>query len=244
MTRTTLLLAALLGNWLIARGQSATPPLEAPTVQQSLNSLGTSGNMSAVRTFDGRVINLRGTPLLYPDWTPGEATLVNGAQITNARFKYNVPDKRLLVLRQGKDSTQVEGYNVKSLTLQPMNTAEPQLYEHLPPLKNDVSVTRGDLVRVIYRGPYSLVQLPVKGFYKATSSSPYGEARDYNEFRDESVYLLVRPDGTAEKVKLTKKSLAGALQQQADAFTKFVKENRLDVTQESDVAKALAALGK
>lgn len=243
MKHTVLSLATLLGSCLIARGQSSVP-MEAPAVQQTLNSLGTSGNMSAIRTFDGRVVGLKGTPLLYANWLPGEATLVNGAKISNAQFKYNVPDRRLFVLRNSRDSTQIEAYNVKSLTLQAGADGTPQQYEHLPKLKNDVSAIPADLVRVICQGTYSLVQLPVKGFYKATSSSPYGEARDYNEFRDEPVYLLLRPDGTAEKVKLTKKSLTGALQDQADAFTKYLKDNKLSADVEGDVAKALAALTK
>lgn len=241
MKHTVLGLAALLGSSLVTHGQTSSVQMEAPAVQQTLTSLGTSGNMSMVRTFDGRTIALRGTPMLYANWLPGEATLVNGAKIMNAQFKYSVPDRRVFVLRNGRDSTQIEAYNVRSLTLQ---TDTPQVYEHLPTLKNNVSTVPADLVRIIYRGTYSLVQLPVKEFYKATSSSPYGEARNYNEFRDEPVYLLLRPDGTAEKVKLTKKSLAGTLQDQADVFAKYVKENKLDVGTESDVAKALASLTK
>lgn len=223
-------------------GQSPSTPTETPIFQQNLQELGNPNNVSTtVRTFDLRSVSLRGSPLVFSTWTPGSVTLVNGKTIDNAQFKYDVVNRVLLVLRNGKDSTQTAGYYVQAMTLMPPGGA-PQPYRRLSDLKADVPEPGQTLVRVIHRGPYSLVQLPVRKFHKAPPRSPYGNNIDYDEFRDESVYYLVRPDGSAEKVKLSKKALASALGDKADAFGKIVKEQRLDVSIETDAAQALALL--
>ena len=233
----------LLSSAVAALGQSNTPT-ETPIIQQNLQELGNPNNISTtVRTFDLRSVSLRGTPLLLSTWTPGSVTLVNGKTV-EAQFKYDVVNRVLLVLRNGKDSTQTAGYYVRAMTLTPANGITPMRFERLSDLKADVPEPGPTLVRVIYRGTYSLLQLPVRKFYKAPPRSPYGNNVDYNEFRDESVYYLVRPDGGAEKVKLSRKALASALQDRADAFGKIVKDQHLDVSIESDAARALASLSQ
>lgn len=197
---------------------------------------------TTLRAFNLSTVGLKGTPLALPNWAPGELTLDDSKPVTAGLFNYDVYSKLVTVKRSPRDSVVYAIASVKQLILKP-NGAAPMRYEHVPGLVTDEAALKTDLLRIIYQGTYSLVELPVKQYIKAPAKQTYGGMGEVsNEFRDESVYYLIRPDHTAERVKLSKKSLAKALKDKGAAFEIFVKANSTDFDKEHDVAKALASL--
>ncbi|MEZ0540452.1 hypothetical protein [Fibrella arboris] len=199
-------------------------------------------NSTTLRAFNLSTVGLKGTPLALSDWAPGELTLEGSKPMTAGLFNYDVYSKLVTVKRSPRDSVVYAIASVKQLILKP-NGAAPLRYEHVPGLITDEAALKTDLLRIIYLGAYSLVELPVKQFIKAPTKQTYGGLGEVsNEFRDESVYYLVNPDHSVDRVKLTKKSLVKALKDKGAAFEQFLKTNAIDPSNEADVAKALASL--
>ncbi|MBO0937228.1 hypothetical protein J2I47_11775 [Fibrella sp. HMF5335] len=197
---------------------------------------------SATRTFNLSETALKGSPLAFDNWTPGTLLFKSGNTIANALFNYDALDQEIWVKRSAKDSARYAVAGVKQLSLQSADNNQPTRYEHLAGVVTDETALKTGLVRVVYQGDYSLVQLPVKRFYKAPAKQPYGNTQVFDEFRDESAYFIIRPDKTAERVKLNRKALVSALQSKGAAFETVLKDKKLDAKLEADVVTALGAL--
>lgn len=197
---------------------------------------------ATLRPFNLSETALKGNPMALADWAPGTLTFKSGNIIANALFNYDALNQELWVKRSARDSARYAVAGIKSVVIQSADNEQPVRYEHLADVVTDEMALKTGLVRVVYRGAYSLVQLPVKRFYKAPAKQPYGNTQVFDEFRDESAYFIIRPDKTAERVKLNRKALAGALQSKGAAFETVLKDKKLDAKVEADVATALGAL--
>jgi hypothetical protein len=197
---------------------------------------------SALRRFNLSETGLKGTPMALTDWAPGTLTFKSGNTIANALFNYDALNQELWVKRSERDSARYAVAGIKHLVIQPAGDDQPSHYEMVNVTMTDEPALKTGLVRVVYQGAYSLVQLPVKRFYKAPAKQPYGNTQVFDEFRDESAYFIIRPDKTAERVKLNRKSLASALQDKGVAFEMVLKDKKLDPRTEADVATALGKL--
>ncbi|RYF75502.1 MAG: hypothetical protein EOO39_06830 [Cytophagaceae bacterium] len=208
---------------------------------QVQNNIATPTN-NTLRTFNNSIVGTKGSPLLLPGWAAGELTLDGGKSINTGQFNYDIVNKLVNLKRAARDSVVYESASVYQLILQPTGMA-PLRYEHVPGLITDEAALKTDLLRIIHQGTYSLVELPVRTYIKAPAKQTYGGLGEAsNEYRDESAYYLIRPDHTAERVKLSKKSLVKALKDKGASFESFVKANSTNFDNEADVAKALAAL--
>lgn len=208
---------------------------------QVQTSIGSTTN-SMLRPFDHSVVGTKGSPFVVIDWVPGELLLEGGKLIKTGLFKYDVTNKLVNLKRSSRDSVVYEITSVKQLILQPTGIV-PVHFEHVPDLITDEARLKTDLLRIIQQGTYSLVELPVRTYIKAPAKQAYGGSdAANNEYRDESAYYLIRPDHTAERVKLTRKSLVRALKEKGPALENFLKVNSIDLANETDAAKALASL--
>lgn len=228
----------------------STSPLQAQTKQTTqgqadqvrTNIADPYTTTNTLRTFNMSTVGTRGTPLALPNWTPGELTVDGGKPSTAGLFNYDVYSKLVAVKRSPRDSVVYAIASVKQLILKPDGVA-PLLYEHVPDLITDEASLKTDLLRIIHKGTYSLVEQPVRTFIKAPAKQTYGGMGEVsNEYRNESVYYLVRPDHTVERVKLARKSLVRALKEKGVALESYLKTNPVDLSNEADVAKALASL--
>ena len=209
--------------------------------------MGVLANQSgSLRSFDFSTIGLKGSPLFLPRWVPGEVTLQSGRQLKTELFNYDVFARQITVKKSATDSVRYQIESVKQLVLQPGEGMLPLHFERMPDLIIGEAAPKTDLLRIIHRGTYSLVQLPLRTFVQAPARQSYDAQTEQNhEYRDESVYYLVRPDRTAERVKLTRKSLVRALKHKGPMLESFLKANpALDLTNEDDTARALASLNE
>lgn len=221
--------------------------LQAQTTAQELQvqtSLGTLASPSTtIRPFNFSTVGVKGSPMLMPGGVPGEVTLQSGRQLTTGRFNYDVMERQVTVKTSFRDSVRYQGTDVKQVILRPSRDQPPIRFEHFPDLITDEPALKTELVRIVYQGTYGLVQLPIRKFLKASSSPTYGgQAKMGDEYYDDSVYYLIRPDRTAERVKLTRKSLVKAVKEKGPQLDTFLKASPLDLDNELNVAQALASL--
>lgn len=199
-----------------------------------------------MRTVNFNEIGLAGSPYVLPGWVPGEVTLGSGKQLTTALVNYDAFERHVTVKNSPTDSVRYEGRLVQQLVLRPPGNVPALRFGHLPGLKTDVPALKTELLRIIHAGTYALIELPARRFVPASKMQPAsnyaGPTALNDEFRDESAYYLIRPDKTAERVKLTRKALITALQDKGEAFDTYLKTNRLDVKSEVDLARGLASL--
>ncbi|NID11601.1 hypothetical protein [Fibrivirga algicola] len=218
--------------------------MQAQNTIEVQNSLGTLSRVATtLRPFNFGTVSVKGSPFIMPGWTRGEVTLQSGRKLTTGHFNYDALERQVTVKTSARDSVRYQGTDVSQLLLQPSANHEPIIFEHLSNLITDDAALKDELVRIIHRGTYLLVQLPVKKFLKTSASQTYGgDARVGDEYYDASVYYLVRPDHTAEQVKLNRRSLVRALKEKGPALEDFLKTNNIDLADELDIAKALASL--
>ncbi len=224
-------------------GVATAGQLQAQQELQVQNSFGSLGNAATtIRPFNLGTVGVKGSPFLLPVNVPGEITLGSGRKLTTGRFNYDVMERQLTVKLSSRDSVRYQGTDVKQIIFQPQNQPPIRL-EHFPDLTTTEPALKTELVRVIFQGTYSLVQLPLRKFLKTSTSQTYaGQAKRGDEYYDDSAYYLIRPDRTAERVKLTRKSLTKALKEQGPLLDTYLKSNLTDLDNELDVAKALASL--
>ncbi|HEX9955636.1 MAG TPA: hypothetical protein VGA96_00225 [Fibrella sp.] len=230
----------LVGTFIANRLQAQSTTYE----QQTANGTAPiAASAATIRSFNNSTVGLKGSPMLLPDWAPGEIILQSGKTITTGQVNYDVFNRQVAVKHSARDSVRYESAMVKQLILHPAGDASPLRYEHVPNLVTDEAALKTELLRIIHQGAYSLVELPIKTFIKAPAKQVYGGLGEMsNEYRNESVYYLVRPDQTAERVKLSRKSLVRALKEKGSSFESYLKANSVDLDNEQEVAKALASL--
>ena len=230
-----------------ALAQTADKPtekkaLDAPVVQQVVSEMSGTNINSTTRTFNLTEITTKGTPMALTTWTAGSVRFYSGKAIASALINIDVINQDVWVKRSARDSALFAVALVKEVLLTSETSEQPIRYEHIAGITTDDAALKTGLVRVAFQGPYSLVQLPVKRFFKAPANQAYGAGQSYDEYRNESAYYIIRPDKTAERVKLNRKSLAGALQGKSAAFETVLKDRKLDAKIEADVVAALGAL--
>ena len=241
LATTSLVLLGLAGGNTLQAQKTSAQELQA---QGSIGSL--SNPSSALRSFDFSTIGLKGSPLLLPGWVPGEVTLQSGRQLKTELFNYDVFARQITVKRSATDSIRYQLETVKLLILRPGEGMLPLRFERIPGLITEETALKIDLLRLVYQGTYSLVQLPLRTFIKAPVKQSYDGLNELNhEYRDESAYYLIRPDRTAERVKLTRKSLVRALKEKGPLLENFLKANpAANLANEDDTVRALAALNQ
>lgn len=221
-----------------------TTNIKTPTgydAQTNLNAIaGAAGSGSVVRSFDNRYEGVKGSPLWNTQWFPGEVELTNGNRITNVQLKYDVLGHQVYLKTPKNDSVRLNDTFVKQFTMGESDSK--QTFRRGMAFNVDETLKTA-LVRVIYEGKYSFVQVPKKVFQKANYQGAYNAGVRYDEISDESAYYLLRPDGTSEKVKLNRKALIAALGTVASRVEEYAKTNRLDFKTEDDIARLLAYAG-
>lgn len=213
-------------------------------VQQSLDDLGNTRMVNSSRTFDNRLIATRGTPFYATNWLPGEVTIIGTKTVYRGQFKLDVMNNRLMVKQPTGDSIWVSSDRLNTITLNPLVNDQMMVhFQRFPTAKSDQPLLSTSLVRVLHEGTYgALVQLPIRQLYKAQPNTGYSSSVPTNEIRDESVYYVVRPNQTTEKVKLNRRSLADALGETGRLLNNHARANNLSLRSEREVIDALKAL--
>ena len=231
----------LAGPVALSQGTKAMP---TQLVQQSLDDIGNTRMVNMSRTFDNRTITTRGTPFYLPSWLSGEATIEGSQTRYRGQFKLDVMNDRLLVKQPQGDSIWVSAARLSTLTLNPLaNDPASVRFRRFASAVADEPLLHTTFVRVLHEGAYgTLVQLPIRRLYKAAPSDSYSHHATTDEIRDESVYYVIHPDHTTEKVKLNRRSLIDAMGEAGRQLDNHARANNLSLRSQAEVIQALGAL--
>lgn len=202
---------------------------------QSTSQIVGSGPNGMINTIDHRYEGLRGTPYFLPAWSKGQIEMATGQNYTNVSIKFDAFRQHLILLRTwvGNDSIIVNADQVKSFQLQ-SNEGVNYLFKRIPTARTDDESLKEGYFMVLYGGKTALLKRVMKKFKQADYKNTYSNDVRYDAFNDAFSYYLLKPDQTLTKVKLSKKSLLEAMNDQEEALKSYIDREQLTVKNENE----------
>ncbi|RYU95957.1 hypothetical protein [Emticicia agri] len=176
----------------------------------------------------GKYVDLVGTPYLFEDWTKGEVTLENGKNHKDLDLKYDQIEG--IVFFKGKNGADM-GFTsmVKSFILYPNNVA--MSFVQIPEIKE---TERDPYFEVLSDG--KKVKLLKKTKKVIREGKAYGSASGTRTFSENTIYYLLKADGTYTKVKKDKKAIINALSDKSVEVEQYIKDNKTNFKEDASVA--------
>jgi len=201
-----------------------------------VNTLNLGGQSNVARTWDNRYEGVRGTPYLKNVWQNAQIISIEGKVYNNVPLKYDVYSNLLAVKNSKGDSISTETTNTKEFTWigTGMTFVKEPLLDNTTDLKNF-----GRLYQQIFKGnKTTLLKNYRKELLKADYQGGYNANRRYDELIDETDYYL-KKDTQIEKIKLNEKNIVKFLADKEKEVKDFIKKQKLNLKNETDVVKLL-----
>ncbi|WP_426061403.1 hypothetical protein [Hymenobacter sp. B1770] len=194
-----------------AYAQAASMGKDAATAQANLGAITAGGSVRMDRAASYGVV---GSPYADNRWLTALVTLSNGQPLAPVALKYDVLERRLLMLdeKHPSDSVMLDDRQVVRFVLQePASVRGPaRQREFRRFLEAPQQQHRPDYVEVLHMGSYTLLKNYVKALRRADYQGAYSPNRRADEIEDKSVYYLRSPGAQLVLVKLSLKSLEAA----------------------------------
>jgi hypothetical protein len=174
-------------------------------------------------------VDVKGSPYLSDEWQEGMVKLHNGNIYHGVKLKYNQIDQEL-TFRNQKGEAQ--------LFVQPVVEFElnKRLFRKGYPAIDGTS-SPNTFYEVLEDGPTQLLKRTSK---KIIEETPYSSATKVKSVVESHSLYIANKEGRLNKIKKDKKSLLGVLPEKSSELEKYVKDSRLDLRQEADMAKLVA----
>ncbi|WP_158828679.1 hypothetical protein [Mucilaginibacter lacusdianchii] len=188
-------------------------------------------NGSPIR--EKKYTDVNGSPYLTANWEKATVQLSNG-QTYNVEVKYDLVSDDLTFKSPKGDSLSFV-QPVKEFKLSYINDNQPQthLYRSGFPSTGGKTTERS-FYEVLYDGGTKLLKKRAKSIWMETTT--YGTATQTKNITDRTTYFAFK-DNKMIPIKQDKKSVLAALSDKADKMEKYVKENKIDWKQDTDLAK-------
>ncbi len=221
-----------------ANAQTSTPSgLEA---QRNLDDLASGKVHGHVRTYDNRYSGIKGSPFFLEGW--GTATLVINSNLKYEKvaLKYNVYDNNLLYKKADGTVMELNANSIDHFILQDSLGLKKYTFKRLPELAVLDKKAGERFNAVLHEGNKTKLLLsPAKSMLKADYKGGYSAGRTHDELLTENVYYLVKSDKSVAKVKLNKKSLLKALENEQQKVQAFMAKEKIDAGTEDGWLKTL-----
>jgi hypothetical protein len=183
--------------------------------------------MSINRIGSGAVENLHGSRYLFPGWVHGYAITPKDSikQSDVYLFNYDKVAGNLLFTRNQKTVLIVVKQEIKGFTLFDEN-AIPTIFEDVP------AIDAKHYLQVLATGPkYKVYKSLNTQFIKASfvTNGITSSGNNYDEYKDDAVYYVVKVGGQPQKVDLKSKSIKLAFATEGDKVKKFFTDNDSDI---------------
>lgn len=174
-------------------------------------------------------VDVKGSPYLLDEWQEGTIKLQNGKTYQGVRLKFDQIEQELMFQNQKGEA---------QLFVQPV--IEFELSKRLfrkgyPPADGDSSPNI--FYEVLADGPTQLLKRTSKEIFE---EAPYGSATKVKSVVESHSLYVTDKEGRLTRIKKDKKSLLSALGDKKAELEGYVKDNRLDLRQETDMAKLVA----
>ncbi|WP_426669710.1 carboxypeptidase-like regulatory domain-containing protein [Mucilaginibacter sp. McL0603] len=179
---------------------------------------------------------IHGSRYLFENWVHGYALTTEDSvkQNDNYLFNYEKMAGNLIFTDDGKTMTGINRHSIKMFTLVD-DQGQTYVFENRP------EIDPLHFVQVISTGSKYKIYKQLGTKYlpnNYVSNGMTSSGNNYDEFKDESVYYVVKlPGGQPQKVLLKKKSIKTVFAADADKANKFLSDNDRDI--DDDYLKSL-----
>ncbi|WP_293309971.1 hypothetical protein [Pedobacter sp. UBA5917] len=188
------------------------------------------GDMQGTPLKEIKYENVDGTPYLFDYWIKGKVTLKSGKQYKDMPIKYDVMNDKLIF--------QAENGNMMHFT-EPVSAFEINDIASATNYKftNGLPATDGQNLNSFYQliasGKVSLFKKPYK---KISEHTVYGSATVNKSFDLRNDYYILQ-NGSLSKINITKKSLLAIAPNKEKEITDYLKKEKTDFKQDTDLNK-------
>lgn len=199
--------------------------------QANLKILGGAGYTA--RTFDDRYEGVKGFPTLFEKYMAADIRLADGKRFTNKATNLDVVNQELIIVKNEKEWILSKSV-VRNFTF--FDGKDSVRF-----IKLNVEESGEVYFQQLVKGEIELLKLHSKTFVKADYKGAYSSGRTQDEFRNTKKYFLKLSEDKVEEIK-TKKDLQKLLPQHQAWLETFIKENKLDVKEESHLISLIENL--
>lgn len=213
------------------QGQEMTP-VEA---QANLKAIGASvgGAGSTARTFDNRYEGVKGFPTLFEKYVTADIRLSDGKRFHYKAGNLDLINQELVIVKNNQEWILSKSV-VRSFTF--FDGKDSLRFVKMSDLGN-----KEVYFQQLVSGNIELLKLHTKTFVKADYQGAYSADRTYDEFKNGKKYFLKLPEEKVGEIK-TKKDLQKLLPQHQEWVETFIKQNRIDMKEESHLISLIENL--
>ncbi|MDB5025171.1 MAG: hypothetical protein JWP78_2926 [Mucilaginibacter sp.] len=207
---------------------------EAGDFKEKLSTEGMTRNVAS--GYIAHENSIHGSRFLFEDWVHGYAltTADSIKQNDNYLFNYEKIAGNLIFTEDGKTLQGIDRHSIKMFTLFD-DQGQPFVFENVP------EIDPIHFIQVISAGARYKIYKQLGTKYipnNYVSNGMTSSGNNYDEFKDESVYYVVKlPGGQPQKLMLKRKAIKTVFAADAEKVNKFLSENDKDI--DDDYLKSL-----
>lgn len=195
---------------------------------RSTDQLAGSPGSSMMMKIDTRYEGVKGSAYFLPNWEEGVLVMSYGDTLRNAYLKLDVLNKQVRMLRPKGDSIVIDYNQLKGFFLRNPDGGQWMTFKKVQQLKTGLGVLPDSYLLAYSEGNASLYKHYSRRILKADFKDPYSTGRPYDSVVDNSEWFYQRDKGNYERLKLNKKSVINALNDQRDEVKTFIDQNNLN----------------
>lgn len=206
------------------------------------------GQLGNIQGLDNVVIrtkkkyeDIKGSAYLYPTWNSGTITDKSGKGYSNLLLKYDSYKDQIELNQEGQIVEPLTGmYN--KFTLNFVDPVTNQVIKHSFSAGYPVEgYTRENYFDLLLDGKITLLK-KYKTLFLEESVSGYGTSGTQKSFQSTILYFIIADDSDSKEIKLNKKSVLNAFQEQTAEIEAFIKEKKMKVKSETDLIEIIRFL--
>ncbi len=211
-----------------------------PTTTQreiAIKDLLNTREIGNVLSFDSRYEGVRGTPNIYPDWSPGEIILRANLRVKDVQINYDAYNDQLIFLSPEGKAMQANSGSVDCFRIVEPASGDTLLFKKklVKPAGSGRDAER--FVQVIYEGDQvDLYQVYDKKFVEADYKAAYSPDRRYDEFVDDIYLVACRKGQDPEKLKPNRRNLLKLFKDRKTELEEYLDREDPDLDSLADLA--------
>ena len=195
------------------------------------------GDMQGTPLKEIKYENVIGTPYFLDFWSKGKVTTKSGKNYLDMPLKYDIMNDKLIF--QG-DGGNMMYFAEPVSTFEITDTGLSTNYKFINGLPIIDGLNQSSFFQIIASGKISLFKRVYK---KITESTGYGSASVNKSFNNYSTYYVLQ-NGNLSKISINKKSLIALLPNKEKEITDYLKKEKTDFKQDSDLNKFFTYLNE
>ncbi|GAB3930460.1 hypothetical protein [Larkinella terrae] len=177
-----------------------------------------------------KYVDVQGSPYLNEAWKVGSVTAANNKSYPNLKVRYDAHAGELEYL-QNEQPYRLSPSAIREFRI--TDDKELVFRNGFAAVNNNTPTT---FYQVLVDGPTKLLkQLKVN----IIENKPFNSATVTREFQKQELYFIAKPDGALQRIQKNKKSVLAALTDQKERVEKFIKEQDLNLSDETNLIALL-----